>query len=127
MISAWLLYQREGGLESPSSRLLFWGLLLTGVHALDYPLLRPHPTSQAVGAAFSGAFTLAFGLGIVQRAWQRTRIAPPGGVYQPVPSSMRHPFAGSCSHISTRITSAGWSATSNSANVRRSRSKSRLR
>ena len=73
VISAWLLYQREGGLESASSRLLFWGLLLTGVHALDYPLLRPHPTWQAVGAAFSGAFTLAFGLGIVQRAWQRTR------------------------------------------------------
>ena len=72
-ISAWLLYRREGGLESASSQLLFWGLLLTGLHALDYPLLRPHPTSQAVGAAFSGAFTLAFGLGIVQRAWQRTR------------------------------------------------------
>lgn len=71
--SAALLYRREGGLESPSSRLLFWGLLLTGLHALDYPLLRPHPTSQAVGAAFSGAFTLAFGLGIVQRAWERTR------------------------------------------------------
>ena len=73
VISAWLLYQREGGLESLSSRLLFWGLLLTGVHALDYPLLRPHPTWQTVGAAFSGVFTLAFGLGIVQRAWQRTR------------------------------------------------------
>ncbi|HEY6102207.1 MAG TPA: GAF domain-containing sensor histidine kinase [bacterium] len=73
MISAALLYRREGGLESTSTRLLFWGLLLTGLHALDYPLLRPHPPWQAVGAAFSGAFTLAFGLGIVQRAWQRTR------------------------------------------------------
>ncbi len=73
IISAWLLYQREGGVESASSRLLFWGLLLTGVHALDYPLLRPRPAWQAVGAALSGVFTLAFGLGIVQRAWQRTR------------------------------------------------------
>ena len=73
MISAALLYRREGGLESTSTRLLFWGLLLTGLHALDYPLLRPHPTWQTVGAAFSGAFTLAFGLGIVQRAWERTR------------------------------------------------------
>jgi len=52
VISAWLLFRREGGLETPSSRLLFWGLLLTGIHALDY---------------------LAFGLGIVLRAWQRTR------------------------------------------------------
>ena len=73
VISAWLLFRREGGLETPSSRLLFWGLLLTGIHALDYPLLRPHPTWQAVGAGFSGVFTLAFGLGIVLRAWQRTR------------------------------------------------------
>jgi signal transduction histidine kinase len=73
IISAWLLYQREGGLEGATSRLLFWGLLLTGIHALDYPLLRPHPTWRTVGAAFSGVFTLAFGLGIVQRAWQRTR------------------------------------------------------
>jgi len=71
--SASLLYRREGGLESGSTRLLFWGLLLTGVHALDYPLLRLHATWQAVGAAVSGAFTLAFGLGIVQRAWERTR------------------------------------------------------
>ena len=71
--SAWLFYRREGGLESSSTRLLFWGLLLTGVHALDYPLLRQHSTWQAVGAAVSGIFTLAFGLGIVQRAWERTR------------------------------------------------------
>lgn len=71
--SAWLLYRREGGLESGSTRLLFWGLLLTGLHALDYPLLRLHAIWQAVGAAVSGAFTLAFGLGIVQRAWERTR------------------------------------------------------
>jgi signal transduction histidine kinase len=73
VVSAGLLYRREGGLETTSTALLFWGLLLTGLHALDYPLLRPHPTLQAVGAAFSGAFTLAFGLGIVQRAWERTR------------------------------------------------------
>jgi len=73
VVSAGLLYQREGGLKSTSTRLLFWGLLLTGLHAFDYPLVRPQPTWQAVGAAFSGAFALAFGLGIVQRAWERTR------------------------------------------------------
>lgn len=71
--SAWLLYRREGGLESPISRLLFWGLLLTGVHALDYPLLRPVPSLATTGAALSGIFTLAFGMGIVLQASQRTR------------------------------------------------------
>lgn len=71
--SAWLLYRQEGGLATPTSRLLFWGLLLTGLHALDYPLLRPHPTLATAGAALSGIFTLAFGLGIVLQASQRTR------------------------------------------------------
>lgn len=71
--SAWLLYRREGGLRSPSTTLLFWGLLLSGVHALDYPLLRPHPQWAAVGAAFSGLFTLLFGIGIVLFALGRTR------------------------------------------------------
>jgi len=73
LAAAWLVYRREGGLLAQSSRLLFWGLLLTGVHALDYPVLRPHPTLATVGAAFSGIFTLAFGMGIVLRAWERTR------------------------------------------------------
>lgn len=73
IISASLQYAREGGVAGQSSGLLFWGLLLTGVHALDYPLLRPHPQLATVGAAFSGVFTLAFGMGIVLRAWQRTR------------------------------------------------------
>lgn len=73
ILSAWLQYRREGGMAGQSSRLLFWGLLLTGVHALDYPLLRPHPQLATIGAAFSGIFTLAFGMGIVLRAWQRTR------------------------------------------------------
>jgi len=71
--SAALLYRQEGGLAGQSTRLLFWGLLLTGVHALDYPYLRPHPPLAPVGAAFSGLFTLAFGTGIVLRAWERTR------------------------------------------------------
>jgi len=71
--SAALLYEREAGLAGQSTRLLFWGLLLTGLHALDYPFLRPHPSLATVGAAFSGIFTLAFGMGIVLRAWQRTR------------------------------------------------------
>jgi signal transduction histidine kinase len=71
--AAWLLYVHEGGLPSRSSRLLFWGLLLTGVHALGYPVLRPHPQLATVGAAFSGIFTLAFGIGIALRAWQRTQ------------------------------------------------------
>jgi len=73
IVSAYLLYRLEGGLLTHSSRLLFWGLLLTGIHALDYPVLRPHPELATVGAAFSGIFTLAFGMGIVLRAWQRTR------------------------------------------------------
>lgn len=73
VVSAYLLYRLEGGLVTQSSRLLFWGLLLTGIHALDYPVLRPHPELATVGAAFSGIFTLAFGMGIVLRAWQRTR------------------------------------------------------
>ncbi|HXF82804.1 MAG TPA: GAF domain-containing sensor histidine kinase [bacterium] len=71
--SAWLLYRQEGGLLGQSARLLFWGLLLTGLHALDYPFLRTHPELAPVGAAFSGIFTLAFGVGIIQQAWQRTR------------------------------------------------------
>ena len=73
IVSALLLYRREGGLLNQSSRLLFWGLLLTGIHALDYPFLRTHPALAPVGAAFSGIFTLAFGTGIILRAWQRTR------------------------------------------------------
>jgi len=71
--SAALLYRQEGGLAGQSTGLLFWGLLLTGLHALDYPYLRTHPSLAPIGAAFSGLFTLAFGMGIVLRAWQRTR------------------------------------------------------
>lgn len=73
VIAASLLYRREGGLLTSSARLLFWGLLLTGIHALDYPFLRAHPELAPIGAAFSGIFTLAFGLGIILWAWQRTR------------------------------------------------------
>lgn len=71
--SAILLYRQENGLETASTVLLFWGLLLGGIHALDYPLLRPHPTLAALGAAVSGLFTLAFGVGVVLWALQRSR------------------------------------------------------
>ena len=43
--SAVLLYRREAGLQTTSVRLLFWGLLLGGIHSLDYPLLRLQPAS----------------------------------------------------------------------------------
>ncbi len=71
--SAWLLYRREEGLQASSVALMFWGLLLTGVHAFDYPLLRPNPGLVAVGAMLSGIFTLSFGIGMVLWAWRRTR------------------------------------------------------
>ncbi len=71
--SAGLLYGQERGLQTTSARLLFWGLLLTGLLALAYPLLRPHPALAGVGAAFSGMFTLLFSIGIVLLALQRTR------------------------------------------------------
>lgn len=71
--SAWLLYRREEGLHASSTQLLFWGLLLTGLHALDYPLLRPHPVLAALGAAISGVFTLLFSVGMVLWALQRRR------------------------------------------------------
>ncbi len=71
--SAWLLFAREEGLQTSSVVLLFWGLLLTGVHSLDYPLLRPHPVLVAVGAAASGVFTLMFGMGMMLWALRRTR------------------------------------------------------
>ncbi len=71
--SALLLYRQERGVQALSSKLLFWGLLLTGLHALAYPLLRPHPVYAGVGAAFSGAFTLVFSIGIVLLALQRSR------------------------------------------------------
>ncbi|MDQ7819664.1 MAG: GAF domain-containing sensor histidine kinase [Armatimonadota bacterium] len=71
--SAGLLYGQERGLQTTSARLLFWGLLLTGMLALVYPLLRPHPVLAGVGAGFSGLFTLLFSIGIVLLALQRTR------------------------------------------------------
>lgn len=71
--SAWLLYQQEDGLQTASASLLFWGLLLSGIHAFDYPLLRPHPQWAAGGAAVSGLFTMVFSVGIVLWALQRTR------------------------------------------------------
>ncbi len=73
MASAALLYRQEDGLQAVSAKLLFWGLLLTGVHALAYPVLRPHPVWASVGAALSGAFTLVFSVGIVLLALQRSR------------------------------------------------------
>ncbi|MEX0766374.1 MAG: GAF domain-containing sensor histidine kinase [bacterium] len=71
--SALRLYREEEGLQTPSSLLLFWGLVLSGIHALDYPFFRPHPLLAAVGAAFSGVFTLGFGIGVVLWALQRSR------------------------------------------------------
>ncbi len=73
LAGAWLLYRREEGLQTSSTKLLFWGLLLTGIHAFDYPLLRQNPGLVAVGALLSGIFTLAFGIGMVLWAWRRTR------------------------------------------------------
>lgn len=71
--SAVLLYRQEEGLQSVSTQLLFWGLLLTGANALGYPVLRPHLVWAGVGAAFSGAFTLLFSVGIVLLALERSR------------------------------------------------------
>lgn len=71
--SALRLYREEEGLQTPSAMLLFWGLVLSGIHALDYPFLRPHPLLAAVGAALSGVITLAFGIGVVLWALQRSR------------------------------------------------------
>lgn len=71
--SAIRLYREEEGLQNASAVLLFWGLVLSGIHALDYPFFRPHPVLAAVGAAFSGVFTLAFGIGVVLWALQRSR------------------------------------------------------
>jgi signal transduction histidine kinase len=71
--SAWFLYQLEGGLQTTSAALLFWGLLLTGVHALDYPFIRSYPPLVGLGAAVSGVFTLLFGVGMILWALRRTR------------------------------------------------------
>jgi signal transduction histidine kinase len=71
--SALRFYREEEGLQTPSSVLLFWGLVLSGIHALDYPFFRPHLLLAAVGAAFSGVFTLGFGIGVVLWALQRSR------------------------------------------------------
>ncbi len=71
--SAVHLYHEEKGLHTPSAALLFWGLLLSGIHALDYPFFRPHPVLAAVGAAFSGALTVTFAVGVVLWALQRSR------------------------------------------------------
>src|SRR3989441_2873403 len=68
--SAWLLYRKEEGLQTSSTVLLFWGLVLGGLHSLDYPFVRPHPGPAAVGAALSGVFTVAFGIGVVLWALQ---------------------------------------------------------
>lgn len=68
-----LLYRREAGLHTTSVRSLFWGLLLGGIHSLDYPLLRPQPVAEAIGAAFSGVFTLVFAIGAVLWVLERSR------------------------------------------------------
>jgi signal transduction histidine kinase len=71
--SAILLYRREAGLHTMSMRLLFWGLLLAGIHSLDYPLLRLQPVPEAIGAALSGLFTLMFAIGAVLWVLERSR------------------------------------------------------
>ncbi len=71
--SAALLYRQDKGLHTPSTQWLFWGLLLTGLQSLAYPVLRPHPVWAGVGAAFSGGFSLLFSIGIVLLALQRSR------------------------------------------------------
>ncbi len=71
--SAVLLYRRERGVHTISATLLFLGLLLAGIHSLDYPLLRPSPLTAEVGAAFSGLFTLMFGIGVVLWVLERSR------------------------------------------------------
>ncbi len=73
MASAVFLYRREAGLQTTSVRLLFWGLLLGGIHSLDYPLLRLQPVPEAIGAAFSGLFTLMFAIGAVLWVLERSR------------------------------------------------------
>ncbi len=71
--SALLLYRREAELHTTSVRLLFWGLLLNGIHSLDYPLLRLQPGPEAIGAALSGLFTLMFAIGSVLWVLERSR------------------------------------------------------
>jgi signal transduction histidine kinase len=71
LASAYFHRQMERGVQELGGALLFWGLVLTGLHALDYPLLRP--TAPLPGALASGLFTLLFGIGIVLRANQRVR------------------------------------------------------
>lgn len=71
LASAYFLRQAERGVRQWGTVLLFWGLVFTGLHALDYPLLRP--VAPLPGALASGVFTLLFGTGIVLRANQRVR------------------------------------------------------
>ncbi|HVH31705.1 MAG TPA: GAF domain-containing sensor histidine kinase [bacterium] len=71
--SAVLLSRREAGLHTTSVRLLFWGLLLGGIHSLDYPLLRLQPMPAAIGAALSGLFTIVFATGAVLWVLERSR------------------------------------------------------
>lgn len=73
VVSAVRLYREEAGLKVASTILLFWGLLLSGLHALDYPFLRLRPAPAAVGAALSGTFTLMFAIGVVLWTLQRSR------------------------------------------------------
>lgn len=71
LASAYFLRQTEGRARRWGTALLFWGLVLTGLHGLDYPFLRP--VAPLPGALASGVFTLLFGTGIVLRANQRVR------------------------------------------------------
>ncbi|MBI4279408.1 MAG: GAF domain-containing sensor histidine kinase [Armatimonadetes bacterium] len=71
--TAFLFRKAEGGLHESSDYLLFWGLVLTGLHAFDYPFIRLHPQWAILGMWVSGVFTMAFGLGIALRAWGRAR------------------------------------------------------
>ncbi|MDR5694406.1 MAG: GAF domain-containing sensor histidine kinase [Armatimonadota bacterium] len=73
LTAAFLFRRSEGWSRDLAGNLLFWGMVLTGLHALDYPFLRSDPLLSTVGAGLSGLFTLAFGFGIVLQAWHRTR------------------------------------------------------
>jgi signal transduction histidine kinase len=62
-----------GGLDERSARLVAGGMVLEGVVSLSYPLLRPHPVGVGVGAVVSGLAAIMLGLGVLIRAWARTR------------------------------------------------------
>lgn len=66
-------HRMEGERADLATRLVTWGLALTGLLALGYPFLRPQPWGSLIGAFFSGIFTLLLGVGLILRTWQDTR------------------------------------------------------